>query len=516
MIMGTKRKAVRSRTVKKTVAARKRRAKPLSLGMSQGRRAETPKQTADPLKAEHDEDLLAFRELAERDEPLHDEPLPIEWPTAAEMARAIGEETDRRNRRVIDQIRKQIADGVKFDGTPTTTAAPPFPLTTDKEWRDAPIALPVKFLGNLWHSKTKAMFTMKTDKGKTHWAVGLGLSIAYGKSFCGWDAHNPATVLFIEGESPDHLIQRIVRVQSTAIGLTGNEKPNFHLLALANDRSFPFLNTDDGRKWLYAKIEEHKAQLVILDNLGALAPNLVSGSATAWIYQMMRNLITPLNHRGIGQLWLHHPDKKGKKQHGTGARTWGLHLDLFGEPVNIRGIGFNLRYLKKKDDDGTTYDFEDRFIGMEDGKWIIDEPRQLLDSPDDRDEPNDRDTLALAALQAVAGDAWASGEMDSMWAQKSIEFGISSSVNPASQKRAFRRARDSLRSTGQVECCRLAGEHFGQYRVAGVDANEPKSDITYRCADQTDKPGWYRLDTDAEGNVSTHGPFADEQTARKA
>jgi hypothetical protein len=66
-----------------------------------------------------------------------------------------------------------------------------------------------------------------------------------------------------------------------------------------------------------------------------------------------------------------------------------------------------------------------------------------------------------------------------MWAQRSIEFGISSSDNPASQKRAFRRARDSLRNTGQVERCVMAGEHFGQYRVAGIEAtaDDKPSDV---------------------------------------
>jgi hypothetical protein len=361
---------------------------------------------------------------------------------------------------------------VQPDTTPIPTDKSKPPLHTDKHWRDAEIDQPVPFMGKLWHSKTKGMFTMKTDKGKTHWAVALGLSIAYGKPFLDWDSHRPATVLFIEGESPDHLIQRAVRLQSKAIGLTGYEKPNFHLLAISNDPAFPFLNTDDGRKWLYEQIEKHDAKFVIFDNLAALAPKTLGASASVWVHSMMRNLMTPLNLKNIGQLWLHHPDKKGKKQHGTGARSWGLHLEMFGEPVLQRGIGFNLRFLKKKDDDGTSDDFKVRYIGLEDGVWIWDEPRQAL--PDEQDQEQDEpnvDTLTLAALRAVAGEGWTSGAMDSMWAQRAIEFGISSSENPASQKRAFRRSRDRLRNTGQVECCRLPGEHHGQYRVAGVVDN---------------------------------------------
>ena len=58
---------------------------------------------------------------------------------------------------------------------------------TAQEWCDAPIPSPVEFLGDrLWHSQTKGMFVMRTDRGKTHWSVALGLHMAMGKSFCDW------------------------------------------------------------------------------------------------------------------------------------------------------------------------------------------------------------------------------------------------------------------------------------------------------------------------------------------
>jgi hypothetical protein len=138
---------------------------------------------------------------------------------------------------------------------------------------------------------------------------------------------------------------------------------------------------------------------------------------------------------------------------------------LFGEPVVKRGIGFNLRFLKKKSDRGDNPDFDDKFIGLENGVWITDEPHTPEDIHD-KGASNDRDILALEALRAVAStDGWASGEMDSPWAVKSIEFGIATTDNLSSQKRAFRRARDNLHNTGQVERCLKPGQQFGLYRA---------------------------------------------------
>jgi hypothetical protein len=54
---------------------------------------------------------------------------------------------------------------------------------TAQEWCDAPIPSPVEFLGDrLWHSQTKGMFVMRTDRGKTHWSVALGLHMAINRS----------------------------------------------------------------------------------------------------------------------------------------------------------------------------------------------------------------------------------------------------------------------------------------------------------------------------------------------
>jgi hypothetical protein len=199
---------------------------------------------------------------------------------------------------------------------------------TAKEWCEAKIAEPVEFLGNrIWHSLTKGMFVMKTDKGKTQWAVALGLHMAWGKSFCDWSPKRKARVLYIEGESPSYLMQETVRLQCKALG-EHEPRQNFRLISASTEK-IPFLNIDprrknpyDGLKWIDERLAEWRPDFIFFDNLSALCPVMVSTSARGWIEQMMTLVITPLNLLGIGQLWLHHPDKSGKQQHGTGARNW--------------------------------------------------------------------------------------------------------------------------------------------------------------------------------------------------
>ena len=344
---------------------------------------------------------------------------------------------------------------------------------TAQEWCDAPIPPPVEFLGDrLWHSQTKGMFVMRTDRGKTHWSVALGLHMAMGKSFCDWTPQRKARGLYIEGETPSYLVQETIRLQCKALGV--ERQPSNLRLISASTEKIPFLNVDprrkppsspyDGLKWLDERLKEWRPDFIIFDNLAALCPVMVSASARGWIEQMMNLVITPLNLLGIGQLWLHHPDKSGKVQHGTGARNWGLHLELFGEPVVQRGIGFNIRFGKKKGDKGgNNPSYDDRYVGFEDGVWIVDEPRPpaLVNSMDvgfgDSKLMGRPNLAAIAVMKALTDtckaspDGWASPEPDGQWYAKAVEEGVSESENKDNRRQAFVRTVKVLMANGIIE-----------------------------------------------------------------
>jgi hypothetical protein len=115
---------------------------------------------------------------------------------------------------------------------PTVIAYPTStPVTTDREWAYANFPVPTLFLGDLFHSRTKGMHVQKTDTGKTTWGIGLGLALAYGRSFCDWVSHKPCRVLYIEGETYSYNMQRTIRAQRKALGIRDEDaSPNFTLI----------------------------------------------------------------------------------------------------------------------------------------------------------------------------------------------------------------------------------------------------------------------------------------------
>jgi hypothetical protein len=318
------------------------------------------------------------------------------------------------------------------------------------------------------------MFAMKTDKGKTNWSVALGLHMAWGKAFCDWSPQRKARVLYVEGETPSYLVQETIRLQCKALGVA--EPPQSFRLISASTEKIPFLNVDprrqppsspyDGLRWLDERLAEWRPDFIIFDNLAALCPVMVSASVRGWIEQMMNLVITPLNLLGIGQLWLHHPDKTGKTQHGTGARNWGLHLELFGEPVDERGIGFNIRFPGKKKGDrgGNNPDYDERYVGFEDGQWVVDEcrPPTLVNSMDIEfgdpkltGRPNLAAIAVMKALRDVCSekdsDGWASPGTEGAWYAKAIEYGVSTSENEQNRRQTFVRTVKLLMASGQIE-----------------------------------------------------------------
>jgi hypothetical protein len=347
------------------------------------------------------------------------------------------------------------------------------PPTTDKEWANAKFKRPTCFVGEMmFHSQTIGMFTMKTDAGKTNFTIGLGLAMAYGKTFCEWSPVNRARVLYIEGESPKYRMQDIIRAQRRALGIRDEDvSSNFTLITRQSHGDIPFLHVperspargDNPRRdqqekaalvWLNQLIEKYEPNFIIFDSIQSLAPIMVSASARGWITQLMKPIAEGLNKRNIGQLWLHHPDKSGKAQHGTGARNWGLSLELYGVPIRNRGICFNLTFPgKKKDDLGDNEDFNDRSVQFNDGKWVVGSPITSVDvaTKPEAHRPNESAPLALRVLRELVKndpEVWVSTDD---WFEACIRAGISTSHVRAHQYKAFSRARNYLIDQCQVE-----------------------------------------------------------------
>jgi hypothetical protein len=342
----------------------------------------------------------------------------------------------------------------EIDGT---HPPPPPPPLTGKQWDEANFPPPIKFLGP-WNSGTRAMFTMDTGLGKSHWSLALGLAISHGKEFCGWQP-NPESkprVLYIEGEMSKHEVAEYVRLQAKALDIKWLKKNDPFILINWETETIPPLNTKAGHWWVFKKIAEFKPDFIIFDNIFCLTNNHTA-SAKGWINEVVEPLMMEIARRGIGQLWIQHTGKSGKVQHGTKAREFRLTINLIGQRMKDRGIGFNLRWVKRRGDDGTNDDYADKFVSFEGGIWDFDlDIEQPLSTGPKIGRPNESVNIAIDALVTCVDEAEdETGREDtpistSVWKAKCIEFGISPGGNTDSANKAFVRARKHLLETKQI------------------------------------------------------------------
>jgi hypothetical protein len=234
------------------------------------------------------------------------------------------------------------------------------------------------------------------------------------------------------------------------------------------------------------QIKKYRPQFIIFDSIQSLSPKMVSTSATKWIIELMKPIAEVINAMGIGQLWLHHPAKGNKEQHGTGARTWGITLELWSESLTTRGINFNLTFPgKKKDDLGDNPDFEGRNVVLrrnEKGisEWVV-TPLVTDDAgpaPREAHRPNESARLALVALDNLVTAKFEADEAQAKtnktytrqyaskyevwvscayigtgceWFDACVKAGITASDNRQTQIRQFKRAFAELQDARSIE-----------------------------------------------------------------
>jgi AAA domain/DnaB-like helicase N terminal domain len=146
--------------------------------------------------------------------------------------------------------------------------------------------------------------------GKTYFALSLAGAIASGGSFLGWTAPRARKVLFVDGELDEYTLRP--RVRQLNIG-------NDNLTVLCCDAQvnpFPHLASPMAQR----VIEDNLcgAELLILDNLSALAPATNEREAEEWI--VIQAWMRELKRKyGITTAFLHHAGHSGASR-GTTRR----------------------------------------------------------------------------------------------------------------------------------------------------------------------------------------------------
>jgi len=148
--------------------------------------------------------------------------------------------------------------------------------------------------------------------GKTWLALSILNAVSKGESFGPWEAGEPVSCLFVDGEMPDSdLDYRIRELGIDSIYLYSDSYANRLGLPRAN------LLSEIWRTSMKRFLLTHGIKLWILDNIGSLAPGIDENSKRDW--DPINTWLLELRFAGIATGLLHHTGKDGG-QRGTSGR----------------------------------------------------------------------------------------------------------------------------------------------------------------------------------------------------
>lgn len=151
--------------------------------------------------------------------------------------------------------------------------------------------------------------------GKTHLSLGVAYAVASGSKFLGWQAPEPAGVLFLDGEMPGVALQeRLAYITATA-----EREPAAPFRFLTPDLQeggMPDLASEAGQEAIDGLIDDN-IKLIVVDNLSTLVRSGKENEGDSW--QPVQTWA--LRHRAKGRsvLFIHHAGKGGQ-QRGTSRR----------------------------------------------------------------------------------------------------------------------------------------------------------------------------------------------------
>ncbi|MBI1777853.1 MAG: AAA family ATPase [Proteobacteria bacterium] len=160
------------------------------------------------------------------------------------------------------------------------------------------------------------MVFAKRGVGKTHVGLGIAYAVASGGRFLGWQAPEPAGVLYVDGEMP----ARALKERLAAIACASDaHPPRPEMLRIITPdlqpHDIPSLTTYEGGMAL----AEHMggASLIVLDNLSTLCLETRENETESWM--QVQAWCLKLRRLGKSVLFVHHAGRGGE-QRGTSRR----------------------------------------------------------------------------------------------------------------------------------------------------------------------------------------------------
>ena len=196
-------------------------------------------------------------------------------------------------------------------------------------------------LDGLLTARSKSEIFSWRGTGKTFCALSLGHAVATGGKFLKWQASRSRGVLFVDGELDAASLQGRLKAM-------GAEDDKLRLLC-ADMQEAPFPNLATVRAQAIIEDALGDAELLILDNLSALAPSSNETEGEDWI--AIQSWLLELRRRGIASLFLHHAG------HGGWSRGTTRREDLLDLVIELRrpkdyvaseGLRFELVFTKTR------------------------------------------------------------------------------------------------------------------------------------------------------------------------
>lgn len=199
-----------------------------------------------------------------------------------------------------------------------------------------------------------ALLYAPTGLGKTMLALSLVIAMASGGSVAGWHSPKPRRVLLIDGEmNIQDLTERLEMLEPTVNGVD-HEAANENLYVYARndqekDHHFPDLATEDGRKCIFALVESHRTEVLVVDNLTTVS-SLEDENAAASFHPILA-FLGELKARGVAVILIHHSGKTGETYRGSSAlaTTFEIMISLTPPKQAERrkaGTAFDLKFTK--------------------------------------------------------------------------------------------------------------------------------------------------------------------------
>lgn len=144
--------------------------------------------------------------------------------------------------------------------------------------------------------------------GKTHFALGIAAAIAGGGRFLRWEAPQPASVLYVDGEMPAGMLKDwFSEALNGADGAIDAASRITFLTSDLQERGIPDLSSMVGQRAVEEQLDG--IDLLILDNKSTLCRAGDDNAAGDW--QPVQEWLLSLRSAGKSVLMLHHAGKNG-------------------------------------------------------------------------------------------------------------------------------------------------------------------------------------------------------------